>query len=46
MNFKSMGNPGISKGILSINNSERFIFILAIFTIVLVIALFEYLFNI
>jgi Mg2+ and Co2+ transporter CorA len=46
MNFKSMGNPGISKGILSINHSERFIFFLAVITIISVMLIFNYLFNV
>jgi len=46
MNFKSMGNPGISNGILSIEHSERFIFIVAVLTIISVGLIFNYLFNV
>ena len=46
MNFASMGNPDIKKGILSVKNSEMFIFGLMIFFFVVTILMFEFMFGI
>lgn len=44
MNFKSMGNKGIAKGILSIKHSHFFTFMLFLISIVLVIIMYYYYF--
>ena len=43
MNFKSMGAPSLTKGIFTINHSEKFILILSSISISLIIIFFYYL---
>jgi Mg2+ and Co2+ transporter CorA len=46
MNFASMGNPDIKRGVLSIQNSEYFVFGLMTFFFVVTLIMFELLFGI
>jgi Mg2+ and Co2+ transporter CorA len=42
MNFYHMGNPSLKRGILSINNSNKFVFILFFISILSTLLLFHY----
>lgn len=46
MNFKSMGNPGIKKGILSMNHSEKFVFGVSIILTIIITLVYKYIFDI
>lgn len=46
MNFASMGNPDIKKGILSVKNSETFVFGLMFFFFIVTLLMFEFLFGV
>lgn len=46
MNFASMGNPDIKKGILSVQNSETFVFGLMFFFFIVTVLMFEFLFGV
>lgn len=46
MNFASMGNPGINKGVLAIKHSEKFVFGLAILISIVVILIYGIYFGV
>lgn len=46
INFKSMGNPGIKNGILSMNHSEKFVFGVSIALTILITLIYKYIFDI